>query len=78
MTKLTPAQRKALSLYADGRARNETASKIHGKVYESLRSKGLIERRAFLMSCITDAGRDALTRACVREGELEGKDNGKG
>ncbi len=78
MTKLTPAQRKALSLYADGRARNETASRIHATVYDNLQKNGLIERVAFLMSRITDAGRDALTRACVREGELEGKDNGKG
>lgn len=58
--KLTQAQRKALALYADGDAKNETALRIRSNVYDNLVKKGLVKRTYFLQSRITDAGRAAL------------------
>jgi len=57
---LTYVQRNALKKYADGKPHNEKALHIHGRTYESLQRKGLIKRTAFMVSTITEAGREAL------------------
>lgn len=60
MKKITPAQAKALRLYSDGKAHNETALRLHATVYDNLVKQNLIARAYFLNSVITEKGIAAL------------------